>query len=209
MFVTFLRGPTDDAGGRARVADDYDLEQVFIGPDDFGARRVQLVDGARPTGENVVETLEASPLSAVAHGARSALFRVLKQVPVRESKGDGLDGFARGDELHPTQAQLDRFLSKSPDAPAYMFNLLEYRDKTAYQRYGVVAARDVARVGGSIVWSARALEGGWHEIYLVRYPSRAAFRHMVTRRAYQDAENAHRVRGLKNTRLYVLSPRGS
>ena len=129
--------------------------------------------------------------------------------------------------INPSPTQLETLLKADPSPPVVMINLLRYRDQAdypdgveakpcsgreAYARYGAVAARTVAQVGGEILWMARAeqvvigpTDEAWDDVVLVRYPSREAFRKMIGLAEYQAAI-VHREAGLADTRLIATSP---
>jgi uncharacterized protein (DUF1330 family) len=79
-------------------------------------------------------------------------------------------------------AQLTELVAERPDSPVVMLNLNKYRDRSEYERYGEVAVKVLARVGGEILWYSQAVQtviGDDHdqydEVIAVRYPSAAAF----------------------------------
>jgi uncharacterized protein (DUF1330 family) len=124
----------------------------------------------------------------------------------------------------PTAVQIQMLAEEGPEGPIVMVNLLKFRTcaqyeptwpearenisgAEAYQRYGAVAQKCVAEVGGSIVWAgAQALvfiggeEQGWDQVVCVRYPSRQAFLKMVSEPRYVAASH-HRTAGLERTAL--------
>jgi uncharacterized protein (DUF1330 family) len=125
--------------------------------------------------------------------------------------------------VEPPPERLQAFLAAPDDgAPLVMINLLRYRARAqyppgagqepcsgreAYQRYGAVALRKVASVGGRVVWMGRvaasviAPEGEeWDDAVLVEYPSRAAFVAMIALPDYQAAV-VHRTAALADSRL--------
>ncbi len=105
--------------------------------------------------------------------------------------------------IHPTQEQLTELaalIGTDADGPLVMLNLNRYRDRAAYQgdppggenpdvtgreayeRYGMVAAQTLNRVGGSIQWHTFAgmtVIGDdsdvYDEIIAVGYPNAQAF----------------------------------
>ena len=104
-------------------------------------------------------------------------------------------------------------LASVPDpGPFIMLNLLRYRGATgpeAYGRYARVAGREIAKLGGGVVYSAPALPGphggnAWDAVALVRYPQRASYLELQQSQAYQDAI-PDRVAGLERRLLYVCS----
>jgi uncharacterized protein (DUF1330 family) len=112
--------------------------------------------------------------------------------------------------IEPGQEQLEELaaLAASPDdAPLVMLNLNRYRDREAYGRYGEVALRVLERVGGRILWYARAestVVGGaeeeYDEVIAVWYPSAQAFLELALDPETQAAR-AHRIEGLERATL--------
>ena len=109
--------------------------------------------------------------------------------------------------ISPTPAQLQAFAEKGPAGAIVMVNLLKYRDREAYMRYGAVAAKCVAARGGSIVWMGKQAlvfiggsEQDWDEVVCVRYPSRQKFLDMIADPEYLAAI-PHRDAGLERTAL--------
>ena len=114
------------------------------------------------------------------------------------------------------------------DAPIVMLNLLRFRDVARYadgdeaagapcsgreaylKRYSRVSVRTIAAVGGSVVFGAEALASligspgeAWHQVFLVRYPSVAAFAAMLAMPEYQAAVR-HRTAALEDSRLVAM-----
>ncbi len=128
----------------------------------------------------------------------------------------------------PSAEQIAALTEKGPEGPIVMVNLLKFRKQAdyeharpeaaerisgaeAYLRYGTVAQKCVAEVGGSIVWAgpqALVLIGGdeqsWDQVVCVKYPSRQAFLKMVTQPHYLAA-TYHRTAGLERTALLCCS----
>jgi uncharacterized protein (DUF1330 family) len=125
--------------------------------------------------------------------------------------------------VEPRPERLQSFTNRAESpAPLVMINLLRYREnaqypadfhaepctgREAYQRYGAVAAKQVAAVGGRVLWTGRvaasviAPDGEeWDDALLVEYPSRAAFLQMLSEPAYRAAI-PHRSAGLIDSRL--------
>ncbi len=107
----------------------------------------------------------------------------------------------------PTPEQLKALADRGPEGPIVMVNLLKYRDREAYMRYGAVAMKCVAARGGSIAWmghQAMVFVGGaeneWDDVVCVRYPSRAEFLDMISDPEYLAA-TCHRDAGLERTAL--------
>lgn len=124
----------------------------------------------------------------------------------------------------PTPEQIAAMTKSGHEGPIVMVNLLKYRamaayaaekpeagkglsGREAYQRYGMVATKCLAEIGGSIVWAGQqkfAFIGGdeqdWDEVICVRYPTRQKFLEMVSRPDYL-AGTYHREAGLERTAL--------
>ena len=129
--------------------------------------------------------------------------------------------------VEPTAEGLAALEGLEDDGPLVMINLLRYRGQAAYpdgfaaepcsgreadQRYGAVATRTVAEVGGSLVWlgAVRATviapeHETWDDAVLVQYPSRKAFLDMIARADYQAAA-PHRTAALADSRLIACRP---
>lgn len=129
-----------------------------------------------------------------------------------------------GTSIMPTESALQAFLAH-PDQrrPIVMVNWLRFRPqaqyapgasegaapvsgKTAYYRYGKVAFKTLHSLGAHAFFVSRYQQmlighGGdpapklWDEFVLVRYPSRAAFKHMTSLYRYRAALH-HRTAGL-------------
>src|SRR5579872_4914078 len=108
----------------------------------------------------------------------------------------------------PSSEQVEALTERGPEGPIVMVNLLKFRPRAryeagareskedlsgaeAYLRYGAVAQKCVAEVGGSIVWAglqSLVFIGGddqtWDQVICVRYPSRQAFLKMVSQPQY-------------------------
>ena len=113
--------------------------------------------------------------------------------------------------ISPSPSQLRALMENGPDGAVVMVNLLKYRDREAYMRYGAVAMKCVAARGGSIVWmgtQALVVIGGaeqdWDEVVCVRYPSRQKFLEMIADPEYLAAV-PHRDAGLERTALLCCS----
>jgi hypothetical protein len=128
--------------------------------------------------------------------------------------------------IDPTPEQLGAFAEADLTTPIVMLNLNKYRDRAeytqpgpddavsgreAYGRYGAVALRAMAEVGGQILWMAPAEQvfaGCDHEEYdealLVWYPNRGAFLQMIALDWYRDAL-VHRSAALADASIIALT----
>ena len=127
--------------------------------------------------------------------------------------------------VEPTAEQLAVLDGLDPDRPVVMLNLLRFREVAdysghpdlapeapisgaeAYQRYGEAAQRCLGDIGAGVEYLASCAptfigpEGErWDLILLVRYPSPAAFRSMITNPDYLAA-SGHRTAALADSRL--------
>lgn len=121
--------------------------------------------------------------------------------------------------------QLKVLASLPEGKPVVMLNLLRFRDEAAYgdpaeacsgreayKRYSQTSLRTIAAVGGSVIFSGKAHESliapsgeTWHQVFLVRYPSAAAFRAMLSMPEYQACVR-HRTAALDDSRLTPITP---
>ena len=129
--------------------------------------------------------------------------------------------------VDPIAEQLPALLAELPqDTPLTMLNLLRFHDiaqyaddssacsgRDAYARYAEIAMRKVIEVGGQPVYVGRAAsqiiappDEVWHEIILIRYPSRAAFTRMLMMPDYRAATR-HRTAALDDARLIATIER--
>jgi len=129
--------------------------------------------------------------------------------------------------IEPSPEKLQSFLESGSDgASIVMINLLRYREQAnypegfagepcsgreAYGRYGEVAIKTIAAVGGRMVWmgSVQATVIGpageeWDDAVLVEYPSRKAFLGMVSQPDYLAAA-PHRTAALQDSRLIATT----
>ena len=130
--------------------------------------------------------------------------------------------------VNPTREQIEAMAAiAGTDAggPLVMLNLNRYRERAAYadeppgggspdvtgreayERYGATALAVLSRVGGEVLWSARATmtvigdEGEhWDEVIAVRYPSAQAFLDLALDPEI-GAALAHRDAGLEHAAL--------
>lgn len=134
--------------------------------------------------------------------------------------------------IDPTPAQLDEIVARATDVvgPIRMINLLRFRDiadygdvadpgesgastgAEAYMRYGEIAMREVAVVGGHQHDGAAAHmtvigpeDENWDVVAVVEYPSVSAFLEMIAKPSYQ-AGVFHRTAGLADTRIIMTTP---
>ena len=124
-----------------------------------------------------------------------------------------------------TAEQLRVLATLPADQPVVMLNLLRFREQAAYndlleactgreayKRYSQTSLQTIAAVGGSVIFSGKAHESliapqgeYWHQVFLVRYPSVAAFRSMLSMPHYQ-ASVRHRTAALQDSRLTPITP---
>ena len=112
--------------------------------------------------------------------------------------------------IEPDEQQLSEITARAggpKDGPVVMLNLNRYRDRAAYERYGEVAMSVLERVGGRILWQARADQTVigddsdlYDEVIAVWYPSRSAFIELATAREILGARD-DRATGLERAAL--------
>ena len=131
--------------------------------------------------------------------------------------------------INPSPAQLAAFsVAVADDTPLLMLNLLRFQaqasyssgsshtpcsGREAYARYSQTALRKVRGVGGEVQVMAAAQAALiapkgelWHDLLLVRYPSKAAFLSMLADPEYRAATE-HRTAALADSRLIATTPR--
>jgi uncharacterized protein (DUF1330 family) len=117
--------------------------------------------------------------------------------------------------IEPDERQLGEIAAGAggpDDGPVVMINLNRYRERAVYERYGEVALGVLERVGGRILWHARANETVigddsdlYDEVIAVWYPSRAAFVELATSEEVM-AVREHRAAGLERAALICCEP---
>ncbi|MBI3677022.1 MAG: DUF1330 domain-containing protein [Proteobacteria bacterium] len=130
----------------------------------------------------------------------------------------------------PRADQFQTMMEKGPADGMVMVNLLKFRAKAnygadkpeakenltgrqAYRRYGAVAMKQVAAVGGRPVWGGAQnfvmigdnAPNDWDEVVCVYYPSKDAFLTMTQNPDYQ-AGHYHREAGLERTVILCCQP---
>lgn len=120
--------------------------------------------------------------------------------------------------IEPNADQLATLLSAAADnnAPVVMVNLLQFRSDGAasYHRYAKEVQPYLDSVGATVLYAGDASQvvvgdidqPWWNAIVVVRYPSRAAFRSMVTNPAYHEHAHVHRAAALESTHLVATDP---
>lgn len=134
--------------------------------------------------------------------------------------------------VNPTDEQINRLLASQHTGSVWMINLLRYRQsakyainskfagmelsgKEAYMKYGRVALRSVALLGGEAMVAGHLGEpvhntdfaetfGAWDELAIVRYPTPQSLLKLVFMPGYTEATE-HRTAGLEDTRLIMTS----
>jgi uncharacterized protein (DUF1330 family) len=129
----------------------------------------------------------------------------------------------------PSDEQLAAIAAHRPDGPIVALNLNRYRvratyplgtpdadvsGREAYGRYGIVALRAIAEVGGRILWATEARNiaigcehDAYEEIVAVWYPSRAAFLSLESIRGYREAFDLHRRAAIEHATLLLCDAR--
>lgn len=175
-----------------------------------------------------LETAAYRPAGVVSKLGVRALFGVLRmggrRTPTADLSGpDLLDAtvIGHGDPtLRPTESALRAYASSEIEGKVVMLNLLRYRrdasgkadaGRAAYGRYGRVASRLIAGLGGRIRAMGHELRGdgagpatSWDDVICLEYPSRADFIGMITAPAYLPAVD-DRDAGLERSTLLVCT----
>ncbi len=135
--------------------------------------------------------------------------------------------------VNPDDAQIRSVLAANQRTPVSMINLLKYRQeasypadspfaadaisgKEAYRKYGRVALRSVALLGGEALIAGElgapvrnrefnATFGSWDELAIVLYPAPQSLLKLVFMPGYTDA-TVHRTAALADTRLLMTTP---
>jgi uncharacterized protein (DUF1330 family) len=114
-------------------------------------------------------------------------------------------------------AEVARRAGAEDDGPLVMLNLNRYvpGGREAYLRYGEVAARVLARVGGTFLWHTGAPEtvigddgDRYDEIIAVWYPSWSAFNALATDPELLAAAEEHRRGALEKATLICVPSDG-
>jgi uncharacterized protein (DUF1330 family) len=114
------------------------------------------------------------------------------------------------------QQRVKSLLERFGDEPVDMLNLLKFKagGEESYARYGAAFARLIGKFapGTEVVYGAKCeslLVGTqeWDQLFIVRYPSMAAFLALTTSQDYEDIAHL-RTDALERTVLYAMAPAG-
>jgi len=126
--------------------------------------------------------------------------------------------------IDPSRENWEAFKQLPRDTPIQMVNLIKYREKAAYPeghplhgaglsgteayaRYKEAILPVLERVGAAFVWQGTfecvvtGPAGEWDEIFVMGYPSSAAFMEMVKDPGYSGEVVVHRTAGVEDSRL--------
>jgi uncharacterized protein (DUF1330 family) len=103
----------------------------------------------------------------------------------------------------PKEANAELLASLPDTGPVVMVNMLRLRDREAYPRYSELTMPLIKARGGAVLWTGSGEDVAfgdpaadcWDDVVSVRYPSRAAFLHMIGSHEYAVA-NAHRAQAV-------------
>lgn len=125
-------------------------------------------------------------------------------------------GKSRTGRINPTRDQFKTLMAMPDDGPVIMVNMLKYKPdggRKSYARYER-AIRDllINRIGARLLSRGEVMmpvigDEDWDDIFMVQYPSIAAFIEMQRDPEYQAAA-AHRSAALDDSRLFMLRPTG-
>ncbi len=128
--------------------------------------------------------------------------------------------------MGPEPDQLEELMSGPADTPVVMVNLLRFKERAdapgedisgaeSYQRYAERMRKIVEGVGGRFIWSGRVdsqvfgrSDGPFDVVGLVEYPSREAFRKLVSSPEVREI-GAHRAAGLEGQWLLATTAASS
>jgi uncharacterized protein (DUF1330 family) len=127
--------------------------------------------------------------------------------------------------LAPTDAQIEQFRELMREGPIHMLNLVRLRARAAYadgheasgseayHAYARESAPVLERVGGKQIWVGRfemTVVGPsaerWDRVFIVEYPSDAAFAALMRDPAYREALTHHQA-AVEDSRVIRLEPR--
>ena len=127
--------------------------------------------------------------------------------------------------LAPTDAQIEQFRELMREGPIHMLSLVRLRARAAYpdghEASGSEAYRAFAhesapvleRVGGKQIWVGRfemmvvgPSDERWDRVFIVEYPSDAAFAALMRDPAYREALKHHQA-AVEDSRVIRLEPR--
>lgn len=135
-------------------------------------------------------------------------------------------------DINPSQERLEKLVADPRSGRTTMINLLRFRDqadygdgakpvrsgRAAYRRYGIVAARSVAMLGGGIAHvgrlrgpllevEGRATTGPWDDLAIVHYPAPSSIVKLEAMPGYANALH-HRSAALERSTIVVARQRG-
>jgi len=107
--------------------------------------------------------------------------------------------------------QFKAFMKMDVEGPIHMLNMLCYKPdggRDSYAKYSAHTLPLLEKVGGKMVYSAeprKSVIGGenWDDIFIVEYPSKAAFLDMVMSEEYQEGVHL-RHEALMDSRLVCM-----
>ncbi len=241
MWLILSQGSSDFPSGQihwhARIADSV------VGPDALPWTNATLVKCPRAEIKDLRIPFEAYPLSenAAVNFIRPLMFAggLLRTffepgaLTLQNLREHELTHEAPGDAaVNPTDDQINRLLNSQHTGHVWMINLLRYRKtakyaatsafagkeisgKEAYMKYGRVALRSVALLGGEAMVAGDLGQpvrnanfpqtfGAWDELAIVRYPAPQSLLKLVFMPGYTEATE-HRTAGLEDTRLIMTT----
>ena len=120
--------------------------------------------------------------------------------------------------VDPTGETIRRFRGEDDGGPVIMLNLLRFagaEGRASYERYSGKVLPFLEAVGGLVLYAGECStilaapdEHRWDAIFVVRYPSRAAFLNMVANPDYQAVTHL-RTDGLEAAVLQATTPWGA
>ncbi len=131
-------------------------------------------------------------------------------------RGEATDFVGHVARINATDAFIDAYGKLEDDHPVINLNFLKFRplrDGTSYGKYGEVAGKEIAAVGGGIVHAGLGITDAseiygfsseWDEVAFALYPRKRAYIQLQTDKDYQLAI-PDRVAGTYRRMLYAIS----
>ena len=115
--------------------------------------------------------------------------------------------------INPTPEQFKKLMAMDDEGPIVMLNMLKYKPdggRELYAKYEACAGKILSeKIGGRLLQRGDFMmtvigEEDWDDVFLVEYPSIAAFIELQRDKEYQAAV-PNRTEALIDSRLYMLA----
>ncbi|MDC0254840.1 hypothetical protein OAK75_08075 [Bacteriovoracales bacterium] len=108
--------------------------------------------------------------------------------------------------INPTSDQIEELKNNPIEGKVYMINLLSFKGregKKNYEKYGQVALRSVALLGGQLAFIGKVeRDDPWDQVAIVEYPSTKLFLNLPAMPGYAES-TFYRTKGLEKTVLVI------